>query len=341
MPAGRFGVVMMAKLAQRRAAVKIYALIAAMGILFAACGQSYVVNAEISPQVADPQAADFIAAAQSDIEYDEQEQKADLSGIDSLGEMHILWDDGNIQYGSRIEGNNRVLYAIENGGLDLTQLAVFQPLLVEWGHDETEWCNPQSIFYFEVIGDWLIASVGEIQGSGRYFYGDIYRIRRDGGGRESFGLGSFNHRFFIIDGWVYHRYWCFHPTREEGFYRFRPDGSDMEFLGDAIYSIFLIGEDGYIYGIHAASGRGNLARWKPDSTEPITLFLGETAPSFEEYNSSMGYWNNITVMNEYVIFTVIVSGYRDSQFRESFLYTAEYRVDKDGSNLTLLSEKYH
>jgi len=311
---------------------RIYIFVLTIGILLTACQQLQIMDAEPFPQVAE----------QPDIEYNEQEQL--INSLDTMfsGEMHIHWEDGDLQYGSRFEGNNLVIYAIEGGGSELTQLTVFQPWVVERGLELHDWnSNPQWVHQFGVTDDYIIASVGETQGSGRYFYGDLFRIRRDGSGRESFGFESMSHTFFIIDGWIYHDYWSFQSASEEGWYRFRLDGTNIEFVGDVIHRIFLFGEDGYIYGIHAASGEGNLARWRPESAEPITLFLGESAPSFEEYNSSMSYWNNITVTDEYVLFTVIVSGYRDGHWRSSFLYTADYRVDKDGGNLTLLGEEYH
>ena len=289
------------------------------------------------PQIVDIEPASQTVIEMPDIGHDEPEQEQDVYDTGSFDEMYIHWDDGRMQYGSRVEGNNRVLYTIENRGTYLTPLASFPSLNVEWGHAETEWCRPQGIFSFDVIDDWIILSAGEIQGSMRNFFGDLHRIRRDGSGRETFGLWSFNPSFTIIDGWVYHNIWCLQNPSE--WIRIRPDGTDRESLEGTIYSIILF-TDGYIYGTHTASGRGNLARWRPESNEPIVLFTGDSLPIFEN-SDSMGFFD-ITVSDDYVTFTAFVWGYRDGDsWRGSMLYSAEYRVDKDGSNLTLLNAEYH
>ena len=100
------------------------------------------------------------------------------------------------------------------------------------------------------------------------------------------------------------------------------------------------GEDGYIYGSHVASGWGNLARWQPESNESTTLFLRETVPTFEEYVSILVSYSNITITDEHVYFTVAVTeAWRYAEFigwRTPWeaLYRADYRVDKNGHNLT-------
>ncbi|MCL2421163.1 MAG: hypothetical protein FWD03_04830, partial [Defluviitaleaceae bacterium] len=178
-------------------------------------------------------------------------------------DLHIHWDNGIIQYASRIEGNVRILYAVENNGTNMREIAVFPSLNAEWGHAETEWCRPQEIFHFDVIDDWIILSAGEIQGSMRNFFGDLHRVRRDGSEREAFQLWSMNNRFTVADGWIYHHIWDVQEIY--GWIRIRPDGTDRQFMGDTIYTIISFAEDGYFYGTHTASGRDNLARWQPES----------------------------------------------------------------------------
>jgi len=173
--------------------------------------------------------------------FNEPEQSLYMHNTDSIDEMHIHWDDGITQFGSRIEGSNRVLYEIKNHGMELVQLAVFSSLNVEWGHAETKWCRPQSIFYLDVIDNWVILSAGEFQGSGNNFFGDLYRVNRDGSGREAFRLGSMNDSFIIINGWVYHHIWCAQALY--GWIRIRPDGTDREFVGDTINTIIYLNDE--------------------------------------------------------------------------------------------------
>ena len=252
--------------------------------------------------------------------------------------LRIYWDDGTTQFGSRVEGNTRVLYAVENYGLDIMQLAIFPSLHVEWGHSELESCRPQEIFSLDVVDDWIILSAGEIQGTMGNFFGDLHRVRRDGSGREAFQIRSMSSRFIIIDGWVYHHVW--NVQSQYGWIRIRPDGTNKESMYDTIDTIITFGEDGYIYGTHRAGGWGNLARWQPESNEVVTLFLREAAPTFEEYTSINVSYGNITLTDEHVYFTVTVTGvYPYSEligWRTPWetLYSGNYRVNKDGSNLT-------
>jgi hypothetical protein len=279
------------------------------------------------------------------IPYDELVYSEDLPDTICFGEINILWDDGIMQYGNRVECNNLVLYSIEHYNSNMTQLAVFQPLSVERGWIEVGRYHPQEIIHFELTSDWIILSVGEFQGSAGYFYGGIFRAKRDGSGHESFGLGENNPKFIVADDWIYHN------DRDmmgsgEGWIRIRPDGTGKEQLEANIHSIFFFAEDGYMYGTRSTdimlnewNSATNLARWQPDSTESIVLFFGDALPSFE--NSSHMIFRDFIVANDYVIFTVCLWGYRlGDSWRGSVLYTANYKVDKDGNNLMLLSEEF-
>ena len=274
-------------------------------------------------------------------EIGEQEQLNTVLNAAFADELFIHWDDGITQIGSMTEGNARILYSIEDGGSRITQLAVFPSLDAEWGNAETQWSRPQSIFTLSVVDDWIILSAGEIQGSMQNFFGDLHRVRRDGSGREAFNIDSMNPRFIIIDGWIYHHIWC--AVEVYGWIRIRPDGTDREYVGDFIHTIILFGDDGYIYGTNAVSGEGNLARWWPESGESVTLFLEADAPTFNEFSSRVSY-QDIVVADGYVYFTVFVYGVWDYTqlicWRTPWesLYTADFRVDKDGGNLTLLQK---
>jgi len=272
---------------------------------------------------------------------------------DSFAEIHILWDDGNMQYGSRTRGNNLALYAIENDGTDITQIAAFGPLSVEWGREETERCRPSSIMFFDVMDEWIILSVGEIQGSGGFFFGDLYRVRRDGNGRETFEFldsNPENPRFIVINDWIYYQDWGCPQCGGCGYgwIRFRADGTEKELLDDIISAIYFFGEDGYIYGTHHAEEMTgswrrpvNLVRWRPEHiNEAITLFEGSSLPKCE-YSDSIGF-RDIVVADGYVMLTAIVWGYRPGDgWRGSLIYSANYRVDVDGSNLKLLNEEFN
>jgi hypothetical protein len=270
------------------------------------------------------------------IEIADSSPQADAITAD-FPDLQIHWDNGITQYASRIEGNERVLYALENS--IVTRITAFPSLNAEWGLPQSGRCFPQSIFHFDVADDWLIMSVGEIQGTMRNFFGDLWRVKNDGSTREPFGIYAMETNFHIINGWIYYNIWDVQTY--EGWHRFRLDGTGKEYMGDYIHRIFIFADDGYIYGEHMASGQGNFARWQPEINEPILLFPAELASTFEEYFTQIGY-TNIRTDGDYVYFTVAVSGYRkDSEhigWREppwEILHTADFRVSKCGGNLTL------
>ena len=253
-------------------------------------------------------------------------------------EMQILWEGDGIKYGTRTHGNTRAIYAIGPDGSEMTQIAHWASLNVEWGNNETQWCHPQCIFYFEVVGDYIIVSIGEIQGTARNFFGDILSVRRDGGGRQSLQLQSDNRSFFVIDGWIYHHWWSVQGGGS--WLRIRPDGTDREDVdGTTFQGMIFFGDDGYIYGIRS----NNLVRWRPYSTEITTLFLWESLPAFEHPDiGSFARYEDITITDEYLLFRAVVLVYDVRMgWSPRRVYSAQYRVDKDGGNLTLLSEQYH
>ncbi|MCL2739425.1 MAG: hypothetical protein FWE30_08280 [Bacteroidales bacterium] len=323
-------------------------ILVAITLIFTACSGQYDVGGFVVVEESN-YAHDNIAYAQATVVVDEPTEQVYIDtthNTDFVDDLFIHWDNGITQFGSRIEGNINTLYRIENYGSHITQLTTFPSLNVEWGQAETEWCSPQLIFQLDVVGDWVILSVGQIQGSMGNFFGDLHRVRLDGSGREAFHLGTNEHRFIVIDDWIYNHIWCHQGCCKEGWIRIRPDGTDREFLGDFIYTIILFGDDGYIYGTNTISGEGNLARWRPESDESIMLFLETDAPTFDEFFSRVSY-QDIVITDEYVYFTVFVFGawdYAQPLGRRTpweGLHTANFRVDKDGNNLILLNERYH
>ena len=108
------------------------------------------------------------------------------------------------------------------------------------------------------------------------------------------------------------------------------------------------GVDGYMYYAQATNemigiGRGskpitNLVRRKPDHDEAI-LYMGNNLPKYR-YAYCMGY-RNIQVANNYVVFTAVIWGSKSEDgWRSSLLYTADFQVDKDGSNISLRHEEF-
>ncbi|MEA4971906.1 hypothetical protein SDC9_73134 [bioreactor metagenome] len=254
---------------------------------------------------------------------------------------HFLGVDGDTQYYWAFEGDNCVLYGLDKNESDTKQLAIFPP-------SRNEGCDPtlNSIVSFGICGNWIIASVGHYEGSGHYFYGDFVRMKKDGTNLEHFWLTD-DDRFTIVDDWIYYNFWTVKGSSDEGCYRIRPDGTGKEYMGDILHSIFLYDQDGYVYGEHDTgktidniNPMTDLIRCEPDGSGLTTLFSGDSLPKME--NSDYMRYYDIKIGNDYVTFTAAVHGYIEGDnWGGHYNYIANYRVNKDGSNLTLLHEEYN
>jgi len=253
---------------------------------------------------------------------------------------NMLGRYGNTQYFWRMEKDNCVLYLVEDSEQYAKQLAIFPPM------DNDDPDTNSGIIDFGVCGDWLIASVGHYEGSGDYFYGDFVRLKKDGSELAHFYLTD-DDTFVIIDDWIYYNYWPNEDKPENdayGCYRIRPDGTEKEYLGDAINNIYFF-ENGFIYGEHATSKTVNgwnavvdFIRCEPDGSKIVTLFKGDSLPKFK--NSDFIEYSDIKIIKNNVKFTVSVHGQSDEDsWRGHYIFTADYIVKNDGSNLTLLDKK--
>ena len=273
----------------------------------------------------------------------EGDERPGSIGFDISYGDRFLASDETMQYYWRFVGNDCVLSAIPKDGSPMQQLAVFPP--ADYPSPQYTAIYRNYIVSFGVCDDWLIASVGHYEGSAHYFVGDFVRMRKDGSELEHFWITS-DTAFVVVDDWIYYNYSGMFVDGG-ACYRIRPDGSDKEYLGDTLYSIILYHEDGYVYGTQKSEGtvgRWNpildLIRCKPDGSDITTLFYGDRLPKFEE-SDYIGY-SGIRITNDTIIFTVFVHGNtQGDSWRGRNLYVATYKVNKDGSNLMLLSEEYH
>ena len=238
--------------------------------------------------------------------------------------MHILWDNGIIQYAYLYEDDNIILYEIKDS--NMRQVTVFYPL-----GEFSYLFSPLSIFKFEVTDDWLVLSVGELQGSGRYFYGKIFRIRRDRYKILSFYAN--NQDFWVIDDYIYHHD-IDAQSQGDGWIRIPIDSMAREPLDKRIHNIYFY-SDGYIYGTHKLDNGINLVRWQPDSDEIFTIFEGHVLPTCE-YVTDI-WFSHIEIYDKYIIFKAHIGGVI-LELNKIF-YTAEYILDLDKNILTHLSEE--
>ena len=270
----------------------------------------------------------------------EPDYEYNASVLEIFKELQILWTDGNIQYGWRFIDGKCALYRIEDNGLSIVRLALIEPQLPFID------IHRSGIFDFGITDEWIILSIGEFQGSGWYFYGNFVRMRKDGSEIEHFWLTD-SHNFNVIGDWIYYHYWSHQPAKQEGIYRIRPDGSDKEFMGHILHSIIVYAEDGWVYAtqatdeiINTQNPVINFIRWNPESEETIILFMGSTLLEIEGAHSIR--YLDIKTGLKHIYFTVVVEGHDLIGFRDVFpiLYSANYRVEKDGSNLEMLNERF-
>ena len=254
-------------------------------------------------------------------------------------ERNFLLKHNNTQYFWKREKHDCVLYALDDNETFEKKLAVFPPFSIY------DIYTDKDIIQFGICGDWLILSVGNYQGTARYFYGDFVRLKKDGSELSHFKVTD-DGNFVIVDDWIYYNYFPRGeiPTNDPyGCYRIRPDGTEKEFLGNIINKIYLYAEDGYVYGNQKTEeiiNRWNpvidLIRCKPDTSDVVTLFKGTTLPKINN-SEHMGY-RDIKINSALISFKVFVLGYKGSH--KYYMYLAEYHVNLDGSNLILINEKY-
>lgn len=261
---------------------------------------------------------------------------SELAGF-NLDDCTLLGRDGDTQYAWKSQDDDCVLYAFDNDTSNVKEIARFLP-----STDRQE----NHIFDFGICGEWIIVSVGNIEGTVRSFVGDYVWMKKDGSELEYFGPVS-DQSFIIAGDWLYYNYWDSHnnSTDIDGCYRIQPGTTDKEYLGNIVHEIYLYAKDGYLYGnqkidemINGWNSIVDLVRWKPDSSEVTTLFKGEGLPKFDDADYIKYY--DIKIKDDKIFFTAVVHGYSEGDsWRGHNLYAADYCVDSSGDNLVLLNEE--
>jgi len=260
-----------------------------------------------------------------------------------LSEARLLGVDGGTQYFSMREDTDCVLYV--DDGTDVKRLAVFP-------QEGDTFFGIKNIYCFGVCGEWLVMSVGFFAGSGGFFHGDIFYLNRDGGEVKAMEIGEVA-QFFIVDDWVYYTFVANSDERPhvDGCYRIRPDGSDKQFLSD-VMDCFMEYDaaDGYFYGMvevqqwagdYQLNRVRDLVRCKPDGSDKTVLFRGADLPVPDFGNPDCMKYFCITIGADDLVFSAAFHGNipgDGSHGRD--IYIAKYRVNKDGSELTLIEEEY-
>jgi hypothetical protein len=151
-----------------------------------------------------------------------------------------LCRDGDTQYYWRVIGYSSVLYSMNDHEAIERQLAVFA-----WRNEHSSsYLYADSITQFGICGDWIIASVGFRAGTANLFDGYTVRMKKDGSEYERLDLGHTD-QFIIVGDLIFYNYStiAIDPEKVYGCYRMRPDGTDVQYMGDSISSVLLYADD--------------------------------------------------------------------------------------------------
>ena len=290
----------------------------------------------VAEPLTDTPAVELVAVSEDlqSVQAENTSLAEDGSSADQFADFFFLGNDGNIEYAWRRDSNqNAVFYAIRHGeslpnGGAAEVLATFPP-----DHN-----TPVGIVQLGLLDDWIILAVGSFQGSGAFWFGDFVRMRNDGSLLEHFRPTD-DHRFHIMDGWLYYNFWEMKGSidgRREGVWRMRADGSEHEDLSGLMRAVHVTA-DGYLYGIFDETSSRNLVRANPETGEKFTLFRGETLPTIEESWWGATRYIIREIGEDFVRFSAQIWGNNEIfVWREGELFVQEFIVDKYGGNLTSL-----
>ncbi len=181
-----------------------------------------------------------------------------------------------------------------------------------------------------VCGEWLIYCVGDYQGSGAYFYGNMYRIKPDGTDKASMNI-SCTGNFLAYDNWIYYT----DSDQETGCpsYIIHPDLSGKQKMKDSINPITLTGDGWLFYNekngdIHCSRLDGN--------SETLILKAEQLQNYLSEYDH---YSYTLDFVDDMVYINAEVWGARSGgSWRDQFISSSFNRVNISGKDFQTLAQ---
>jgi hypothetical protein len=201
--------------------------------------------------------------------------------------------------------------------------------------------TPLQVTQLSVCGDWLIYSIGVHEGSGNYFYGDLYRIKPDGTGKEMLKINSQDNtnlgddQFTVLDNWIFYN--NISEGVDYGYYKIHPDMTGKQKLNiwimESVNSI--IGTiDGFLY---YETSSGDIHRCKSDMSQDTVIVKAKDLPNFKTAQDIYQY--EINILNNKMYFNAQVWGYRSGySWRNQFINSTFNQINLDGTGLKTLAK---
>lgn len=208
-----------------------------------------------------------------------------------------------------------------------------------------EYMSYFSIMHFDVCGDWLVYSVGSMQGSALNFWGYFVRVKKDGSEKEHVFLTD-NYGFTVLDGWIYYNY-CQDGhgdnTDPDGYYKVRPDLiSEKQYLGGEIGSIvYYDKENDWLYYVSDScwlEDPTDICRSRLDGSDISTIVSYDSiAKNLALVDSDFIIYNPIDNVGDWLYFNANIWGYpENSGWRPTFVGSRFFRIKLDGTGLQTL-----
>lgn len=185
-------------------------------------------------------------------------------------------------------------------------------------------------------GDWLIYTIGNYQGTGHYFFGDMYRIKFDGTGKKMLKINNekntnfFNDEFTTIDNKIIYN--DNNTDAVDLYYIMNLDMSNKQKVDKKVYSIIDV-IDGYIY---YKTETGDIHKCKSDMSNDTLIVKSKNLPNYKKNKDE--YYYDISIISNTMYFTADVWGARKGySWIAQFINSTFNMIKLDGSDLKTLS----
>ena len=195
-----------------------------------------------------------------------------------------------------------------------------------------------TVTHLSACGNHLIYAIGNYQGSGNYYFGDMYRIKSDGSGRELLRVNDEdntnleNDNIFTLDDRIFYSNYSERYGYDGGYYVMKSDMSDKRKLDTDIYSV-IDAIDGFLY---YQTRPGDIHRCRSDMTQDSLLVKAADLPNFRTADDYFRYKPDI--IGDTVYFNASVWGYRsEGSWRDKFINSTFNKVGLDGTEFKTLA----
>ncbi|MEI6602610.1 MAG: DUF5050 domain-containing protein [Clostridia bacterium] len=179
-------------------------------------------------------------------------------------------------------------------------------------------------------GEWLIYSIGDYEGSGHFFYGNIFRIKPDGTDKALLNI-------LDTDNFLVYGDWIFYSEQVPGKYNvtsiIHPDLSGKQAI-NKFYEICTITPDGWLF---YNTEEGDIHRSRIDGSNDTLLLKSDKLPNYLKKEDRYQY--ALEIVGDLVYFNAEVWGYRmNASWRPQFIDSSFNRINMNGTGLQTLTQ---